>query len=576
MHTNTQLVNAWILLDEDEPAGTNYTNSNSCYQTLIQNNIYQSVDILYICFVTTTPTSAHTIPAGDGSSYTIEIGVASHPEGLTNQDYMHNVIRDARENNPNIKIAVTLNWGTGNLLSNIFSNAKYTPQQNANNFAANLMAYLKSYNLDGFDIDWESPISNQTTQNQFALLFNAIGAQFKQQTDKHYYLTLSPAEVGNLDATAVNNNMDFVNLQLYGGASPSNFVNAGVKPDLFAYGAKFEADGPVTNPQAMGHQTAQQAYQDNKENYHYSIFTNWRLNSQNYEFEQTQQQLLYQLVVFPKLAWTGTDFRLNVATVTLSNGLCKQVTISETSHLAPALAVLHSQVFMAWTGTDNALNVLASSDSTTWDTRKTVTISRTSAHCPALAVFHNALYLAWTGTDGQLNLLSSSDGKTWNNKVIIPDQHSPAAPTLAVSPNALYLGWQGTDNRLNVLASRDGRIWDPTKKITIPNELTSMAPVLVVFTNVLYLCWVGSGNNWINFLSSSDGMTFGNKYTLPNETTFATPALAVCNNQMYLAWTGTNTALNVLSGPDVTSLGNKATESETSQVGPAILGFSSA
>jgi len=63
---------------------------------------------------------------------------------------------------------------------------------------------------------------------------------------------------------------------------------------------------------------------------------------------------------------------------------------------------------------------------------------------------------------------------------------------------------------------------------------------------------------------------------LPSETTCATPALAVFNHQIYLAWTGTNNALNVLSGPAVTSLGNKATESETSQVGSAILGFSSA
>ncbi len=36
-----KLVNAWILLDEDAPGGTNYKSPNSCYQRLIQNNIYQ-------------------------------------------------------------------------------------------------------------------------------------------------------------------------------------------------------------------------------------------------------------------------------------------------------------------------------------------------------------------------------------------------------------------------------------------------------------------------------------------------------------------------------------------------------
>jgi GH18 family chitinase len=289
MSTTNPLVNAWIFLNEDEPAGTNYNSSNSCFQTLIQNNVYQSIDILNISFVTTLPTSATTIPAGDGSSYTIQMGASSHPGNLTNQDYMDYVIRDARKNNPDIKLAVTLNWGDGSLLSNIFSNSNYTPQQNAATFAANLLAYLNNYSLDGFDIDWESPISDQTTQDQFALLFNAIGAQFRQQTNKPYYLTLSPAEVGNLDPAAVNKNVAFVNLQLYSGFTfPGDFKTAGVNPSLFAYGAKWES----------GFQTAQQAYDDNQANYQYNVFTCWRLNSDNYQFEQTQQQSLYQLV-FP-------------------------------------------------------------------------------------------------------------------------------------------------------------------------------------------------------------------------------------------------------------------------------------
>lgn len=287
---STPLVNAWIFLNEDEPAGTNYNSPNSSYQALIKNNVYQSVDNLNICFLTTVPTSSQTVPKGDGSSYTLSTGEPppSHPGGLTNQDYMVYVVRDARKNNPKIKIPVTLVWGDGNVISNIFSNPNVSPQQNADNFAANMMTYLKTYNLDGFDIDWESPLSDQTTQEEFKLLVNAIGAQFKKQTKQHYYLTLSPASVGNLDATAVNNNMDFVNLQLYSGfTSPSDFEEAGVNPKLFAYGAKFESN----------YQTASQAFQDNRQNYQYNVFTNWRLNSNNFQFEQTQQQELYKLVL---------------------------------------------------------------------------------------------------------------------------------------------------------------------------------------------------------------------------------------------------------------------------------------
>ncbi len=284
MNATTPLVNAWIFLNEDEPKGTTYDSPNSSYQMLIKNNVYQSVDILYLCFVTTLPTSPDTIPTGDGSSYTIAMGAPAH-----NQPYMDNILRDARQNNPNIKIGVTLEFGDGNALSNIFSNANFSDQENAENFASNLMLYLGSFGLDGFDLDWESPISDDTTQNQFALLIDAIGQRFQNPRVKRSFLTLSPAEVGNLDPTAVNNNVDFLNLQLYSGfTNPSDFENAGVNADKFAYGAKFES----------GFQTAQQAFDDNQTNFQYPIFTNWRLNSNNFEFEQTQQQLLYKLV-FP-------------------------------------------------------------------------------------------------------------------------------------------------------------------------------------------------------------------------------------------------------------------------------------
>lgn len=301
MKTNKKLVNAWIFLNEDEPAFTNYRTPGSCYQALIQNNVYQSIDILYICFATTVPTNITTLPAGDGSSYTINIDAASHPGGLTNQDYMDYILRDARKNNPGIKIAVTLNWGDKNLLSNIFQNSDYSPQKNAAHFAANLLAYLKHYDLDGFDIDWEYPLSGQTSRKQLRLLLNAIGAQFRQQTDKHYYLTLSPTGIENLDASAVNNNVDFINLQLYGGAVPDIFISAGFNENILVYGAKFES----------GCQTALQVFQDNETNYRYNAFTCWRLNSGNYQFEQSQQKLLYQLAYVQSLQSDVKDVKSN-------------------------------------------------------------------------------------------------------------------------------------------------------------------------------------------------------------------------------------------------------------------------
>src|SRR5580693_3909681 len=99
-----KMVNAWMLVIEDDPAGTDYNNPNSCYQRLIKENIYQCVDLLYLGFAETVPTSAKTVPAGDGSSYTIQIssGDDHHRSGLTNQDYMNYIMRDAKKSNPKI------------------------------------------------------------------------------------------------------------------------------------------------------------------------------------------------------------------------------------------------------------------------------------------------------------------------------------------------------------------------------------------------------------------------------------------------------------------------------------------
>jgi GH18 family chitinase len=209
---------------------------------------------------------------------------------------MNYVIRDARNANPDIKILVTLNYQPENLISQIFTSSDY--EGDAAQFADNLMAYLKYYNLDGFDIDWESPLSSWTTQDQFKYLINAIGDRFrqeKQHTGKKYYLTISPAVADHLDADAINNNVDFLNLQLYSGFTyPYKFTDVGINQNLLAYGAKFEAPY-AGGPEDQGYEDAQHAYNTGTA-LGYTIFTNWRLNSTNFVFEQNQQKILYNLV----------------------------------------------------------------------------------------------------------------------------------------------------------------------------------------------------------------------------------------------------------------------------------------
>jgi hypothetical protein len=225
------------------------------------------------------------------------------------------LIQDARNTNPNIKILITLGYGA-NEFTQIFSSDPSQWQQNATDYANNLVAYLQNYDLDGFDVDWESPVSDTTPKKQFAILFTAIRAAFNAQS-KTYYLTLSPAEVGTLDSSTVNSSFDFVNLQLYSGFTfAGEFIKAGVSKSLLAYGAKFEPNNGVP------YQDAQNAYAGYVSG-GYNVVTQWRLNSNDFQYEQAQQMILYELVYGP----AGTSFNDAPIVGAAGNPLISQLVI---------------------------------------------------------------------------------------------------------------------------------------------------------------------------------------------------------------------------------------------------------
>ena len=294
-------VNAWMLLGENNPDGTNYFSPNSQYQRMITKEVYKSVDFLFICFVTSKPTDSKSVPTGDGGSYTLSL--LPNPDWVkpTMQDAMDDIIVKARAMNQGIKIMATFTYGTrdneGFQLENIFQ-ANYTDQQNASNFADNVVAYLRHYNLDGFDFDWEWPLSDETSVEHFTIIVKALSDRFKQEltnTGRKFYLTISPAinsdTIKFLPADLINNYVDFVNLQLY----YSTTLIEGCDPGKLCYGAKFEPNRSVESPDAPGVQSAEEAYNDNKENFQFSTMTVWRVNSQNFEYEQDQLIALYNM-----------------------------------------------------------------------------------------------------------------------------------------------------------------------------------------------------------------------------------------------------------------------------------------
>ena len=97
---------------------------------------------------------------------------------------------------------------------------------------------------------------------------------------------------------------------------------------------------------------------------------------------------------------------------------------------------------------------------------------------------------------------------------------------------------------------------------------------LVGIDKGLFLAWRGVGNNQLNVLQSTDGITFGNKKTL-NETTTARPALAGSNGALLLVWQGvSNNLINIISSTDGgATWGNKFTTTQTSYGGPAAAMF---
>jgi hypothetical protein len=279
-------VNAWIYLDEDEPSGTGYTSINSCYQSLMNNQVYTNTDMLFVCFFSVVP---------DGKGYfTIEIGNknAVHPDGSTTQQYLQYTIRDARAQNGGVRVLATLNYND-NTLSQIFSaNPQQWPVQAAN-FATNVKNYLQSMQMNGLDLDWEGAFSTNISQEQFSILFTAIRSAFNTNAGSYMYLTMCPAEVGNLDVPTVNSCFDLVTLQLYSGfTAPTEFTGIGITPTLLAYGAKFESNYQNANQANSG---ALAGFPFSGQQYVYNNITQWRLNSGNYIFEQGQQMLLYQL-----------------------------------------------------------------------------------------------------------------------------------------------------------------------------------------------------------------------------------------------------------------------------------------
>lgn len=267
-HTFNGAIGAWIDSELHPKSATTPASPNSNFVSVKLNNVYKSLDYLCIAW------------------YGVDMTNPKQPTISTGNKGLQMIVNDAKTQNPNIKLFATLAF-TNEILSNLQTIIDNPTTLQA--FATNIATYLGNNNMNGFDIDWESPISNLTSTQSSAWL-----KALKQAFGSTYYISISPAVAYNLDGNTVNNTCDIINLQNYSGfTNPDDFVAIGINPSLLGFGAKFETNhgSPYQNA-LQASQQYQAGFKSNGKNYPYNTICNWRLDSDDWAFEQGQQLLL--------------------------------------------------------------------------------------------------------------------------------------------------------------------------------------------------------------------------------------------------------------------------------------------
>lgn len=146
-------------------------------------------------------------------------------------NYFTNVIAAARAANPNIRINIVTGGAPGSDtdLNGRLYNIATTPAK-LNVFCTSLIGFIKQYNLDGWDLDWEFPVTT-AEKNAQELMLQTVRAKFDSlglvnckkyeisiavgggYTNTTYY---NPAHTQYLNANVINI-VDFVNIMTYDG-----------------------------------------------------------------------------------------------------------------------------------------------------------------------------------------------------------------------------------------------------------------------------------------------------------------------------------------------------------------------
>jgi len=154
---------------------------------------------------------AHAYPQGNGAVLAFEQGQPEEPVRLPQ------LAQVARQQNPQIKVFISLGWGKGDWG---FIATDYANQ--ANLFVPSVIQFIRDNGLDGLDIDDEDIGPGQSSGNITQQQFDGVIANLRAALDaasgedgKQYDLTITPA--GNNDNTGglANTQVDAQNAPMF-------------------------------------------------------------------------------------------------------------------------------------------------------------------------------------------------------------------------------------------------------------------------------------------------------------------------------------------------------------------------
>ncbi|VTP90631.1 glycoside hydrolase family 18 protein [Sphingobacterium daejeonense] len=149
---------------------------------------------------------------------------------IDNPDRLREIVK-LRKNHPDLKILLSIGGWTSGRFSEMAAD-----ETNRLGFAKDCQKIVKEFDLDGIDIDWEYPTSNEAgisaspeDTDNFTLLMRDI----RKEIGPKKLLTLATIADGKyIDFRAIDKDIDFVNVMMYDVSKPPLQHNSLYRSDL--------------------------------------------------------------------------------------------------------------------------------------------------------------------------------------------------------------------------------------------------------------------------------------------------------------------------------------------------------